>query len=86
MINVCESLSMSSARLSVGLKQVISPPLAWLSSSLVMLEDACMQKAEGSARELILYTKYIVIRPRIWVRNKISRFLSYSLRFGPTTS
>ena len=45
MINVCESLSMSSARLSVGLKQVISPPLAWLSSSLDMLEDACMQRA-----------------------------------------
>ena len=45
MINVCESLSMSSARLSVGLKQVISPPLAWLSSSLVMLEGTCMQKA-----------------------------------------
>ena len=43
--NVCESLSMSSARLSVGLKQGISPPLAWLSSSLVMLEDACMRKA-----------------------------------------
>ena len=41
---------MSSARLSVGLKQVISPPLAWLSSSLVMLEDT------RGARGLILYT------------------------------
>ena len=52
MINVCESLSMSSARLSVGLKLEAgdqSAPLAWLSSSLDMLEGklkiTCMQKA-----------------------------------------
>ena len=45
MILVRESLSMFSVELSVGLKQVISPPLAWLISSLVMLEDTCMQKA-----------------------------------------
>ena len=50
MIFVCESLSISSARVSVGLQQVISPLFAWLSSSLVMLEDT------RGARGLILYT------------------------------
>ena len=56
MINVCESLSMSSARLSVGLTQVIvDQSTARLARLIIGYVGGCVH-AEGSARELILYT------------------------------
>ena len=43
---------------SVGSWQVISPPLAWLGSSLVMLKETCIPQAV--ARELVVHSLPLV--------------------------